>query len=113
MIKDDSTTHHPPLTMPDDDLLDDLEDEAGDALAPPSLAVGRSVELTVQPKTSALRLDQYLVVQFADHSRSLLRRAIDAGAVTVNGKPAKASTKTRVGDRVAIQLPEPERPDPA
>jgi 23S rRNA pseudouridine1911/1915/1917 synthase len=95
-----------------DDLILDIDEDAGDVVAP-SLAVGRTVELTVQPKTSALRLDQYLVVQFPDYSRSIIQKAIEAGTVTVNGRPAKASGKTRVGDRVAIQLPEPERPDPA
>jgi 23S rRNA pseudouridine1911/1915/1917 synthase len=94
-----------------DDVILDLDEGEGDVVAP-SLAVGRTVELTVQPKTSALRLDQYLVVQFPDYSRSIIQKAIEAGAVTVNGRPGKASAKTRTGDRVAIRLPDPERPEP-
>lgn len=94
-----------------DDLLSPLEDEfeEDDASA---LGVGKTVELTAQPKTAGMRLDQYLVLQFPDYSRSIFQRAIEAGAVTVNGKPSKAGAKLRLGDRVIIQLPEPERPAP-
>jgi 23S rRNA pseudouridine1911/1915/1917 synthase len=76
-------------------------------------AVGRTVELQVQPKTFGMRLDQYLVLQFPDFSRSLIQKAIESGGVTVNGAPKRASYKTRLGDRIAIHLPEPERPEPA
>src|SRR4051794_24809479 len=93
-----------------DDLIDDEEAEEPLPLLP---GVGRAVELTVQPKTASVRLDQYIVLQFPDFSRSLVQRAIEAGTVTVNDAPAKASTKTRVGDLVRVVLPEPQRPEPA
>ncbi len=54
-----------------------------------------------------IRLDQFLVHQCADVSRSLIKRAIDADKVHVNGKPAKASYKVRQGDRIRIELPPP------
>jgi 23S rRNA pseudouridine1911/1915/1917 synthase len=60
-----------------------------------------------------LRLDQYLASSFPDYSRSVVRRVIDAGGVTVNGKPAKASYKVRHGDKIQIIPPEPTHPQPA
>ena len=56
------------------------------------------VEHVVKLKVDGQRLDQYLAAQFPDFSRSLIRKAIDAGTVTVNGAPAKASYKARTGD---------------
>jgi 23S rRNA pseudouridine1911/1915/1917 synthase len=42
-----------------------------------------------------------------------VQRVIDAGGVTVNGKPAKASYKVRHGDVIHVRPPEPPRPGPA
>src|ERR1700736_280967 len=67
----------------------------------------QAVELTAKHKVEGVRLDQYLAGMFPEYSRSLIRKAIDASAVTVNDKPAKASYKVRYGDRVRIQLPAP------
>jgi 23S rRNA pseudouridine1911/1915/1917 synthase len=60
-----------------------------------------------------MRLDQYLSNMFGEFSRSSVRRVIDAGGVSVNGKPAKASYKVRHGDEILIRPPEPTRPGPA
>jgi 23S rRNA pseudouridine1911/1915/1917 synthase len=54
------------------------------------------------------RLDKYLVTRVTFLSRSGLQRLIDAGAATVNARPAKASTRLRAGDVVELALPEPE-----
>jgi 23S rRNA pseudouridine1911/1915/1917 synthase len=67
----------------------------------------KTVELTAKHKVEGMRLDQYLVGMFPDHSRSVVRRVIDAGGVLVNGKPAKASYKVRYGDHVKVWLPAP------
>ena len=69
--------------------------------------VPRSVELVAGHKVEGLRLDQYLAAVFPDYSRSVLRKAIDAGSVTVNAKAAKASAKVRQGDQVRVELPAP------
>jgi 23S rRNA pseudouridine1911/1915/1917 synthase len=69
--------------------------------------------LTAKRKVEGLRLDQYLVTMFPDFSRSVIRRVIDAGGVTVNGATAKASYKVRHEDHVRIWLPEPTRELPA
>src|SRR6516162_6599212 len=68
---------------------------------------GRIVDLTVAHKVVGLRLDQYLAGQFADFSRSLIQKAIEADSVTVNEAPTKASYKIRLGDKIRLALPEP------
>src|SRR5689334_4959617 len=88
-----------------------LEDEEVEELLPVP-GIGRAVELTVQLKTAGMRLDQYLVMQFPDFSRSVIQKAIEADSVTINGDPVKRSTRVKQADRVRIWLPEPERPEP-
>lgn len=53
------------------------------------------------------RLDRYLVSRVAFMSRSGLQRLIDGGGASVNGRPAKASTKLRGGDSVELVIPPP------
>jgi 23S rRNA pseudouridine1911/1915/1917 synthase len=60
----------------------------------------------VKVKLEGGRLDQYLALNFPEFSRSQLKKAIDAGAVTINGQPAKASHRIRNGDQLVIGLPE-------
>src|ERR1022692_3962391 len=69
--------------------------------------------MTVQIKTAGMMIDQYLVLQFPDFSRSIIQKAIEADSVKINDHPVKRSTKVKQGDRVCIWLPEPERPDAA
>ena len=40
----------------------------------------------------------------SDQRRTVANEACDAGRVTVNGKPAKASTKVKKGDVIEIQF---------
>ena len=75
-------------------------------------ASARAVELTVKLKTVGMRLDQYLVMQFPDFSRSVLQRAIESDTVSINDHPVKRSTKVKQGDRVRVWLPVPDRPEP-
>jgi 23S rRNA pseudouridine1911/1915/1917 synthase len=67
----------------------------------------RTIDLTVKRKAEGGRLDQYLVSVFPGYSRSVIRKVIDAGAVTINGLPAKASTRVKHDDHVRVWLPEP------
>lgn len=53
------------------------------------------------------RLDKYLVTRVTFMSRSGLQRLIDGGGATVNGRPAKASTRLRGGDVVELIIPAP------
>ena len=70
------------------------------------------VELTVDAVGAGQRLDAFLADRFARHSRVQLRRAISAGGVTVDGKHLKAAYRLRVGERVAIVVPEVPRQSP-
>ena len=53
------------------------------------------------------RLDKYLVDRITFMSRTQLQKLIDEGGVSVNGRPGKASTKLRLGDRVEVLVPPP------
>src|SRR5258708_1239058 len=67
----------------------------------------QTVELYAKCKAEGIRLDQYLVSQFSDLSRSTIQKAIESGAVLLNGKPTKASYKVRNHDHISIRLPDP------
>ena len=49
-----------------------------------------------------MRLDKFLKVSRLIKRRTVANEACDAGRVTVNGKPAKASTNVKVGDVIEI-----------
>ncbi|MBY0233281.1 MAG: RluA family pseudouridine synthase [Gemmataceae bacterium] len=73
------------------------------------------LEHVARLKVDGQRLDAYLVAYYgeATYSRSVLKRVIDAGGASVNGKPAKASCKVRHGDLIRLVPPEPPRDGPA
>src|SRR5579871_4853722 len=73
----------------------------------------KAVDLTVKLKVDGVRLDQYLVSAFPGYSRSVFQKVIEAGAVTVQGHPAKASYKVRNGDQIRLWLPAPAHNAPA
>jgi 23S rRNA pseudouridine1911/1915/1917 synthase len=78
------------------------------ASSPPPVSPGEHpFDHVVKLKVDGKRLDQYLAAQFPDFSRSLIRKAIDAGTVIVNGAAAKASYKCRTGDVLRIWLQQP------
>lgn len=51
-----------------------------------------------------MRLDKYLKVSRLIKRRTVANEACDAGKVTVNGKPARASYDVKVGDVIGITL---------
>ena len=51
-----------------------------------------------------MRLDKYLKVSRHIKRRTVANEACDAGRVTVNDRPAKASTDVKVGDIIEIQF---------
>ena len=53
------------------------------------------------------RLDKYLTSRITFMSRTRLQKLIESGGVTVNGAPAKASTKLGKGDTVEVVVPRP------
>ena len=51
-----------------------------------------------------MRLDKYLKVSRLIKRRTLANEACDAGRVTVNGAPSKASREIRAGDIIEIRF---------
>ncbi|HBI71956.1 MAG TPA: RNA-binding protein [Lachnospiraceae bacterium] len=49
-----------------------------------------------------MRLDKYLKVSRLIKRRTVANEACDAGRVTINGKPAKASANVKAGDVIEI-----------
>src|SRR5262245_19876757 len=93
-------------------MSDDLDDN--DTLAPdpadvtPSVRFREPLDLVVMVKSEGMRLDQYVLLHLGQHfSRSLVQKAIEAGAVTVNGRTSKPSYKVHRGDRLHVEMPEP------
>ena len=52
------------------------------------------------------RIDKYLHGRFSNYSRAMIQEIIRAGAVTVNGRAAKASFKLSPGDKIELTMPE-------
>ncbi len=70
------------------------------------------IELTVSEEHVDARLDVFLAAHFSSYSRVKLRQAINAKAVTVDGKRTKAAYHLRLGQVVSIVLPELPREGP-
>ena len=51
-----------------------------------------------------MRLDKYLKVSRLIKRRTVANDACDAGRVTINDKPAKASTEVKIGDVIGIKF---------
>lgn len=51
-----------------------------------------------------MRLDKYLKVSRLIKRRTVANEACDAQRVSLNGKPAKASTEVKIGDVIEIQF---------
>ena len=51
-----------------------------------------------------MRLDKYLKVSRLIKRRTVANEACDAGRVSVNGKPARASYDVKVGDEIEISF---------
>lgn len=55
---------------------------------------------------SCSRADIFLSGCLEEYTRSAIKKLIDNGCVTVNGKAAKASCEIKAGDEVFVQLPD-------
>ncbi|HEU4987055.1 MAG TPA: RluA family pseudouridine synthase, partial [Rhizobiaceae bacterium] len=71
-------------------------------------------ELTADDAAEGSRLDQWLAAELApDLSRSRIQALIRGGAVRLGGTPVfEPKRKVATGERYAIELPEPEAPEP-
>jgi 23S rRNA pseudouridine1911/1915/1917 synthase len=90
-----------------------MSDEVDDDLLPeplpltPSVRFREPLDLVVMVKAEGMRLDQYVHMHVADFSRSEIQKSIEAGGITVNGRPSKASYKVRKNDKLHVEMPEP------
>ncbi len=73
------------------------------------LSIDEPLELVVDAEGTDTRLDWYLAQKFPTYSRTLLRRAINAGGIKVNGAHAKAAHRLRSGEQITVTLPEVPR----
>ena len=79
-----------------------------------SLSADQPIQLTVESRAHGWRIDHYLTRLYPNYSRALFQKAIEEGAVLVNGLPAKSSRRLRVNDCLSVRLPEiPDRTLPA
>lgn len=92
----------------DDDALDAFEEDEPAAGA----VSGETAVRTVGETESGWRLDLFLAHYFPQYSRVLLRRAIQADGVTVDGKRGKPAFRLKPGQSVSFTLPELPRESP-
>lgn len=62
------------------------------------------IRSTERERKSIMRLDKFLKVSRLIKRRTVANEACDAGRVSVNGNPAKASVKVKVGDIIEIMF---------
>ena len=55
-----------------------------------------------------LRIDAFLAGEVDGLSRSAAQQLLEKGQVSVNGAPVKKNYKTRAGDEISFELPQPE-----
>lgn len=92
-----------------EDLLDgDLPDAEGAATTAEPIETTLVVKLRADPP----RVDQYLHGLMTEQSRSTIQKLIESGAVTINGRVVKCSTKIRHDDVLVYRKPPPSHPAP-
>lgn len=64
------------------------------------------IQLTAEE--SGERIDALLARTFPALSRSLIQKCMEAGAVTINGRPVKKNTRGSAGDEIVFVFPETE-----
>lgn len=93
----------PPLSAPDSSF---------EPLSLPGKTPGDVGLHTVLPEEAGWRLDLYLARLYPQYSRVLLRKAIQAGGVSIDGKGGKPAYRLKPGQRVSFTLPELPREAP-
>jgi 23S rRNA pseudouridine1911/1915/1917 synthase len=64
--------------------------------------VSLSLQFRVPPDEAGVRFDAAVLARCPGSTRPLVRRAIAAGGITLNGAPADKGIKLRAGDEVAV-----------
>ena len=68
-------------------------------------------ELFLTAEDQGERIDRFLSGDLEDVSRSYIQKLIKDGAVLVNGDPVTASYKVCAGDKIRVEIPDPEPVD--
>ena len=76
----------------------------GGRLAPVGASLPALPGRSIPERNVDMRLDKYLKVSRLIKRRTVANDACDAGRVTVNGKPARASYEVKEGDELGITL---------
>jgi 23S rRNA pseudouridine1911/1915/1917 synthase len=87
------------------------DEEILDRPLPIDETTAKRVRLRIRRTLPDRRIDKYLHARFPHLSRTSVQRLIRQGAITVNGKPTKASYDMRGGDIVEMVMPDPEPPE--
>jgi len=66
------------------------------------------IEVVITPAQAGLRLDVALSQHLPQISRTYAARLLKDGAILLDSKPAKASHHVKGGERLSVELPEPE-----
>jgi len=64
--------------------------------------VSQAFQFCLPDAETGVRLDAAVLARCAGSTRPLVRRAIEAGTITLNGRPADKGIKLHGGDRVAV-----------
>lgn len=66
-------------------------------------------DIIVEVESAGVRLDKFLAEKLPDVSRSRVQALIEQGHIRISGiSSADASTKTKAGMEIAVEIPEPE-----
>jgi len=67
--------------------------------------------MTILCDTEGVRLDAFLASRDLGLTRSALQKLLEDGMVRVDGKAVKKNHRTKAGDEIELELPEPEIPE--
>ena len=67
--------------------------------------------MTILCDTEGVRLDAFLASRDLGLTRSALQKLLEDGMVRVDGKAVKKNYRTKAGDEIELELPEPEIPE--
>jgi len=67
-------------------------------------------KLIVEKEAEGIRLDKFLLDNFAEYTRSHIKNMIDKGVVSLNGKAiSKAGILIKAGDNIEVEFVEPQK----
>lgn len=67
--------------------------------------------LVVEEAEAGIRLDRFVTQRLTDYTRSHIQKLADAGEISLQGVPCKASYKVKAGDQITLRIPELKEPD--